>query len=60
VSETIAADPAATAALWGNLLSQDLISEFHARMRPMTRCYTCWPTRAGSGPWSAMGCGSGW
>ena len=35
VSEAIAADPAATAALWGNLLSQDLISEFHARMRPV-------------------------
>jgi predicted acetyltransferase len=35
VSETIAADPAATAALWGNLLSQDLLSEFHARMRPV-------------------------
>lgn len=30
VSEAIAADPAATAALWGNLLS-----EFHARMRPV-------------------------
>jgi len=27
VSEAIAADPAATAALWGNLLSQDLISD---------------------------------
>jgi predicted acetyltransferase len=35
VSEAIAADPAATAALWGNLLSQDLLSEFHARMRPV-------------------------
>jgi predicted acetyltransferase len=35
VSEAIAADPAATAALWGNLLSQDLVSEFHARMRPV-------------------------
>lgn len=35
VSEAIAADPAATAALWGNLLSQDLLSDFHARMRPV-------------------------
>jgi predicted acetyltransferase len=35
VSEAIAADPAATAALWGNLLSQDLVSEFRARMRPV-------------------------
>ena len=35
VSEAIAADPAATAALWGNLLSQDLLSEFYARMRPV-------------------------
>jgi predicted acetyltransferase len=35
VNEAIAADPAATAALWGNLLSQDLLSEFHARMRPV-------------------------
>jgi predicted acetyltransferase len=35
VSEAIASDPAATAALWGNLLSQDLLSEFHARMRPV-------------------------
>ena len=35
VSEAIAADPAATAALWSNLLSQDLLSEFHARMRPV-------------------------
>lgn len=35
VREAIATDPAATAALWGNLLSRDLISEFHARMRPV-------------------------
>jgi predicted acetyltransferase len=35
VSETIATDPAATAALWDNLLSRDLVSEFHARMRPV-------------------------
>ena len=35
VSEALATDPAATAALWGNLLSRDLISEFHARMRPV-------------------------
>src|SRR5215472_8230732 len=35
VSEAIAADPAATAALWGNLLSRDLVSAFHARMRPV-------------------------
>lgn len=35
VSEAIAADPAATAALWGSLLSQHLAGEFHARMRPV-------------------------
>jgi predicted acetyltransferase len=35
VSEAIATDPAATAALWGNLLSRDLVSEFHARLRPV-------------------------
>jgi predicted acetyltransferase len=35
VSEAIATDPAATAALWDNLLSRDLISEFRARMRPV-------------------------
>jgi predicted acetyltransferase len=35
VSEAIATDPAATAALWGDLLSRDLISEFRARMRPV-------------------------
>jgi predicted acetyltransferase len=35
VSEAVATDPAATAALWGNLLSRDLVSEFHARMRPV-------------------------
>jgi len=35
VSEAITTDPAATAALWDNLLSGDLVSEFHARMRPV-------------------------
>jgi predicted acetyltransferase len=35
VSESIATDPAATAALWGDLLSRDLVNEFHARMRPV-------------------------
>jgi predicted acetyltransferase len=35
VSEAIATDPAATAALWRNLLSRDLTGEFHARMRPV-------------------------
>jgi predicted acetyltransferase len=35
VSEAIATDPAATAVLWDNLLSRDLVSEFHARMRPV-------------------------
>jgi predicted acetyltransferase len=35
VTEAIATDPAATAALWDNLLSRDLVSEFHARMRPV-------------------------
>jgi predicted acetyltransferase len=35
VSEAIATDPAAIAALWDNLLSRDLVSEFHARMRPV-------------------------
>ncbi len=35
VTEAIASDPAATAALWDNLLGRDLVSEFHARMRPV-------------------------
>jgi predicted acetyltransferase len=35
VSEALATDPAATAALWDNLLSRDLVGEFHARMRPV-------------------------
>jgi predicted acetyltransferase len=35
VSEALATDPAATAALWGNLLSRDLVSEFRAQMRPV-------------------------
>jgi predicted acetyltransferase len=35
VGEAIATDPAATAALWDNLLSRDLVSDFHARMRPV-------------------------
>jgi len=35
VSESIATDPAATAALWGDLLSRDLVNEFHARLRPV-------------------------
>jgi predicted acetyltransferase len=35
VNELIATDPAATAALWGDLLSRDLVSEFHARGRPV-------------------------
>lgn len=35
VSEALATDPAATVALWDNLLSRDLVSEFHARMRPV-------------------------
>jgi predicted acetyltransferase len=35
VSEAIATDPAAAAALWNDLLSRDLVSEFHARMRPV-------------------------
>jgi predicted acetyltransferase len=35
VSEAIATDPAATVALWDNLLGRDLVSEFRARMRPV-------------------------
>jgi len=35
VSESIATDPAATAAIWGDLLSRDLVNEFHARLRPV-------------------------
>src|SRR5580693_2640928 len=35
VSEAITTGPAATAALWDNLLSRDLVSEIHARMRPV-------------------------
>jgi predicted acetyltransferase len=35
VSELVAADPAAGAALWGNLLSRDLLTEITARRRPV-------------------------
>jgi predicted acetyltransferase len=35
VRELVAADPAASAALWGDLLSRDLTSEIHARVRPV-------------------------
>jgi predicted acetyltransferase len=35
VRELIAADPAATAALWADLLSRDLVSELTARLRPV-------------------------
>jgi predicted acetyltransferase len=34
IRELIAADPAATAALWSDLLSRDLVSEVTARLRP--------------------------
>jgi predicted acetyltransferase len=35
VRELMAVDPAASAALWTNLLSRDLTSEFRARLRPV-------------------------
>ena len=35
VRELVATDPAASAALWGDLLSRDLTSELHARVRPV-------------------------
>ena len=35
IREIITADPAATAAIWGDLLSRDLVTEFHAAMRPV-------------------------
>jgi predicted acetyltransferase len=35
VREMLAADPAATAAIWGNLLSRDLVGEVRARLRPV-------------------------
>jgi len=35
VIEAVATDPAAAAAIWENLLSRDLIGEFHAGMRPV-------------------------
>jgi predicted acetyltransferase len=35
VTELVAADPAATALLWGNLLSRDLINEYTASLRPV-------------------------
>jgi predicted acetyltransferase len=35
VRELVAADPAASAALWGDLLSRDLTAELHARGRPV-------------------------
>jgi predicted acetyltransferase len=35
VRELVATDPAASAALWGDLLSRDLTTEIHARVRPV-------------------------
>jgi predicted acetyltransferase len=35
IRELVAADPAASALLWADLLSRDLTSEFHARLRPV-------------------------
>ena len=35
VREAVTADPAATAAIWGDLLSRDLTTEFHVPMRPV-------------------------
>ncbi len=35
VRELLATDPAASAALWGDLLSRDLTTELHARLRPV-------------------------
>jgi predicted acetyltransferase len=35
VRELVAADPAASAALWGDLLSRDLTVEFRAQLRPI-------------------------
>jgi predicted acetyltransferase len=35
VHEMIATDPAATAAIWGNLLSRDLVAHFTAPLRPV-------------------------
>ncbi len=35
VRELVSADPVASAALWTDLLSRDLTTEFHARLRPV-------------------------
>lgn len=35
IREAIAVDPAATAAIWENLLSRDLLGQFHAALRPV-------------------------
>ncbi|HEY6275161.1 MAG TPA: GNAT family N-acetyltransferase [Streptosporangiaceae bacterium] len=35
VREIMTADPAAAAAIWGDLLSRDLATEFHAQLRPV-------------------------
>jgi predicted acetyltransferase len=35
IREVVTADPAATAAVWGDLLSRDLTTEFHAPLRPV-------------------------
>ncbi|HEY4464073.1 MAG TPA: GNAT family N-acetyltransferase [Streptosporangiaceae bacterium] len=35
VQELVAADPAASAALWGDLLGRDLVTEVHAALRPV-------------------------
>jgi predicted acetyltransferase len=49
ISELMAADPAAGAALWTNLLDTDLTSEFHAPLRPVDDPLIFWladPRRA--------------
>jgi predicted acetyltransferase len=50
VRELMAVDPAASAALWTDLLSRDLVARVPRRGGPsMTRCSTSWPTPGGRG-----------
>src|SRR4029077_5696861 len=47
VRELMAADPAASAALWADLLSRDLTSEFRVERRPVARVSREWTSDVG-------------
>ena len=62
VHEAITVDPAAAAALWGDLLSRDLITTFRLHMRPVDDplLHLLADSRQGLAAGSATACGSGW